>query len=291
MNYIYVFFLEIIGYADYLKREILYPQWNSYFYWLLATSLFFWFLESLTPWRKNQAIVRKDFWLDAFYMFFNFFLFSLIGFSGVSKVGVLLVHDVFSFFGVKNLVALEINQLHPFLAILILFVVNDFLKFNVHRLLHALPRLWSFHKLHHSVQEMGFAAHFRFHWMEIVIYKSLIYIPMTILGFDLIDFFYAHLIAIIIGHYSHSNVNIKIGFFKYLINNPQLHIWHHAKNTPSINGVNFGVSLSLWDYIFKTNYLENDGKNESLGFENLEAYPHDFLNQLKEPFTTKTSRE
>ncbi len=34
-----------------------------------------------------------------------------------------------------------------------------------HYLGHKVDFLWQFHKLHHSVKEMGFAAHLRFHWM------------------------------------------------------------------------------------------------------------------------------
>jgi sterol desaturase/sphingolipid hydroxylase (fatty acid hydroxylase superfamily) len=30
-----------------------------------------------------------------------------------------------------------------------------------------------------------------------------------------------------------------------------MHIWHHSKKIPNKYGVNFGISLSLWDYIFK----------------------------------------
>ena len=42
---------------------------------------------------KNQQKIRKDFWLDAFYMFFNFFLFSLIGYNAVSNVSVEFFND------------------------------------------------------------------------------------------------------------------------------------------------------------------------------------------------------
>lgn len=63
----------------------------------------------------------------------------------------------------------------------ILFV-SDFVQWNTHRLLHRVPMLWNFHKVHHSVKEMGFAAHLRYHWMEPVVYKSLLYIPIAIIG-------------------------------------------------------------------------------------------------------------
>jgi sterol desaturase/sphingolipid hydroxylase (fatty acid hydroxylase superfamily) len=284
MKYLYAFIYEIAGYADYLLREILHPQWNSYFYWLIGLSLFFWSLEYIMPWRKNQSIIRKDFGLDVFYMFFNFFIFSLIGFAGVSKVGVMLFNDFLALFGVENLVAIKIETFPKWLAILMLFLAKDFIQFNIHRLLHAFPKLWEFHKVHHSVEEMGFAAHLRFHWMESIIYKSIAYIPMAMLGFDLVDFFYADLIAISIGHFNHSNIRVPLGPFKYLFNNPQMHIWHHAKTIPNKTGVNFGISLSIWDYLFKTNYIPHDGRDVALGFEDVEHYPNNFIDQMKAPF-------
>ena len=66
------------GYWNYLQNELLYPSWHNYFYWLVGLSLVVWLLEIIFPWRTEQSVVRKDFWLDGFYMFFNFFLFSLI---------------------------------------------------------------------------------------------------------------------------------------------------------------------------------------------------------------------
>ena len=284
MKYLYAFIYEIAGYADYLYKEIVYPQWNSYFYWLIGLSLFFWSLEYLIPWRKNQSIIRKDFGLDVFYMFFNFFIFSLIGFIGLSKVGVMLFNDFIALFGVENVVAIKIETFPKWVAILMLFLAKDFIQFNVHRLLHAFPKLWEFHKVHHSVEEMGFAAHLRFHWMESIIYKSIAYIPMAMMGFDLVDFFYADLIAISIGHFNHSNISVPLGPFKYLFNNPQMHIWHHAKTIPNKTGVNFGISLSIWDYLFKTNYIPHDGRDEALGFEDVEHYPNKFIDQMKAPF-------
>ena len=63
------------GYYNYLVNEVLEPSFHNYFYWLIALSLIVWILEIAFPWRKEQAIFRKDFWLDGFYMFFNFFYF------------------------------------------------------------------------------------------------------------------------------------------------------------------------------------------------------------------------
>ena len=85
------------GYANYFWQEITFqytykPIWQIYIWWLMAISLFFRALEWLKPWRENQARFRKDFWLDFFYMFFNFFLFHLIIYNAGSEVVLSLIH-------------------------------------------------------------------------------------------------------------------------------------------------------------------------------------------------------
>jgi sterol desaturase/sphingolipid hydroxylase (fatty acid hydroxylase superfamily) len=271
---------SFFGYKDYLVHELLNPSWHNYFYWLLGLSLVVWFLEYLFPWRTNQSIVRKDFWLDGFYMFFNFFLFSLIGYSAISNVFVALFNDFLGLFGITNMVAIELGSLPAIVQYLIMFIIADFIQWNTHRLLHAVPKLWEYHKLHHSVEEMGFAAHMRYHWMETIIYKSIQYIPLAMLGFGIKDFFVLHIIAVAIGHLNHSNINISYGPLKYILNSPTMHIWHHAKDLPVKSGVNFGISLSLWDYLFKTAYIPKSGRDIVLGFEDIESYPKDFVGQV-----------
>jgi sterol desaturase/sphingolipid hydroxylase (fatty acid hydroxylase superfamily) len=273
------------GYFNYLKNEILYPSWTNYFYWLIGLSLAVWLLEIMFPWRKDQAIIRKDFWLDGFYMFFNFFLFSLIGFNAVSMVGVELFNNFIGLFGIKNLVAINVQSLPTWLQFTIMFVIADFIQWNIHRLLHRVPWLWEFHKVHHSVEEMGFAAHLRFHWMESIVYKTIQYIPLAMIGFGIESFFIIHIISVAIGHLNHANLNLTYGPLKYILNNPVMHLWHHAKELPfGTYGVNYGLSLSLWDYIFGTAYIPtNDGKT-TLGFEGIESFPHEFMEQVKYPF-------
>ena len=279
-----LFVNSFTDYGSYLFREVLYPGWGNYFYWLLGLSLFFWGLEVLRPWRQHQARIRQDFWLDGFYMFFNFFLFSLVGFNAVSNVGVQAFNDLLGLFGQKNIVAFEIHSWPVWAQLLTLFLVRDFIQWNVHRLLHRVNWLWEFHKVHHSVQQMGFAAHLRFHWMETVVYRTLEYIPLAMIGFGIQDFFIVHIFATAIGHFNHANFRLPLGPLRYLLNNPQMHIWHHAKQLPYRYGVNYGISLSIWDYIFRTAYIPDDGRDIALGFEEVEKYPHTFLQQQTLPF-------
>ena len=287
-DYLQIFLDGYYGYWNYLSSEILYPSWRNYFWWLLGISVIVWCLELVFPWRKNQAAIREDFWLDGFYMFFNFFLFSLIGYNAVSNVAVEAFADFLALFGIENLVAIQVASWPTWSQFLLLFVVADFIQWNVHRWLHHSPWLWEFHKVHHSVEEMGFAAHLRYHWMETIVYKTVQYIPLAMIGFGLDDFFILHLVTIVIGHLNHANVKITYGPLKYILNNPVMHLWHHAKELPSgSHGVNYGISLSLWDYLFGTAYIPHQNANEPLGFENLESFPKTFWNQLTYPWNKK----
>ena len=280
-KYIDVIVQAYSGYANYLWHEILHPHPKNYFYWLIGVSLFFFALELLKPWRPNQAKFRKDFWLDVFYMFFNFFIFSLIIYNALSSVFVTAFNDFLAIFSIKNLVAINVASWPWAAQLALLFVVRDFVQWNIHRLLHRVNKLWEFHKVHHSVKEMGFAAHLRYHFMENIVYRTIEYIPLAMIGFGVTDFFIVHIFTLAWGHYNHSNISIPIGPLKYLFNNTEMHIWHHAKFLPPTHpfGVNFGLTLSVWDYLFKTNYIPYDGREIPLGFPDDEDFPDDFLHQ------------
>ncbi len=278
------------NYASYFLFEVTHPHLRNYFYWLILISLAVYALELLWPWRKNQARLRKDFFLDAFYMFFNFFLFSLVGFASVSEVAVEAFSSFLALFGVVNTVAIKVNSLPIWGQLLCMFLVRDFIHFQVHRLLHRVPILWKFHKVHHSVTEMGFAAHLRYHWMENVVYRTLEYLPLALIGFGIDDFILVHLTAVTIGHLNHANIRLPIGPLKYIFNNPQMHIWHHVSELPTShpNGINFGISLSIWDYIFGTAWQPHSGRDLALGFPNIEQFPQTFLGQAIYPLGSKT---
>ena len=319
------------GYANYLWNEISHPNWHNYFYWLLLVSGFFFSLELLTPWRKDQPKFRKDFWMDFFYMFFNFFLFSLVVYNAASNVIVNLFNDGIFWLTNFNLQASNpLNGAPMWTILLVGFFVRDFVQWWVHRLLHAHPKLWEFHKVHHSVEQMGFAAHLRYHWMENVVYRTIEYIPLALLGIGLYDFFIIHIFTLAVGHYNHSNIKVPgsvtggilglllgvviatgafdiailpettitavsitlvvsvlfgsfiLGpFMKKIFNSPEMHIWHHAHDMPEShpNGINFGLSLAIWDYIFGTAYIPYEGRDIKLGFPGVESFPQDFVGQ------------
>ncbi len=330
-NYFEIFINGYTGYAQYLWREISQPSLHNYFYWLIVVSLLFLALEWTKPWRVDQPKFRKDFWLDAFYMFFNFFLFSLIVYNAASDVVVHFFNDIIASSLGVDLQSMNPMRKWPMWAILIVgFVVRDFVQWWVHRLLHRVPRLWEFHKVHHSVEQMGFAAQLRYHWMENVVYRSIEYLPLALLGIGLYDFFIIHVFTLAIGHFNHSNISVSgflsagivgalVGvaiagnlldinlvsnanfviklvivlgtaltfslilgpFMKKIFNSPEMHIWHHAYDLPAEKkyGVNFGLTLAIWDYIFGTDYIPYNGRDIRLGFPGVEKFPQSFIGQ------------
>ena len=66
---------------------------------------------------------------------------------------------------------------------------------------------------------------------------------------------------------------------KILFNSPEMHIWHHAYELPEERryGVNFGLTLAVWDYIFGTAYQPKAGRDIRLGFPGIEKFPKDFV--------------
>ena len=279
-KYLDTFINAFNGTVDWTWKSILFevPWYTNYFWGLIAISLFVWILEIVFPWRKEQSVFRKDFWLDGFYMFFNFFIFSIAisGFYRLIQVG-------FSDIGItsKSIAFIDPSTWPMWLQLLVFFIILDFVQWFTHTLLHKYSFLWKFHKVHHSVKEMGFAAHLRYHWMENIFYKPLkTFAVMILFGFEPEQAYIVHFIAITIGHFNHANIKITWGPLKYIINNPVMHLHHHAYDVPEGRyGVNFGISLSLWDYIFKTNYIPEDSGTIDLGFPGVDKFPKNFIDQ------------
>lgn len=281
-KYVTAFINEFTSTLNWTLDSILFkvPWYNNYFWGLIVISLVVWLLEIIFPWRKNQSSIRKDFWMDGFYMFFNFFIFSIL-ISGDYKALGLLFNEI----GIttKSLAVFNISNWPIGFQLVVFFVILDFVQWLTHVLLHKYEVLWRFHKVHHSVKEMGFAAHLRYHWMENILYKPLKTLGVMVLGgFEPEQAYIVHFIAITIGHLNHANIRITWGPFKYILNNSVMHLYHHMKALPENKpkGINFGISLSIWDFLFKTNYIPDDNGEIELGFSNEENFPKGFFGHL-----------
>lgn len=293
MDYLSIIENSYVGYSRLIWETITSPfKVENYFYYLIYTSLFVWLLEIIFPWRKSQKLIRKGFWVDVFYMFFNFYILNLLFFIALSNVTSTLFLQLSEKWGLPTHGFFDFGVLPLWAQFTIFFLLADFIQWGIHNTLHRVPFLWKFHKVHHSVVEMGFAAHLRFHFVETFLYKTALYLFLSyMLSFKLEYAFVMHYITILIGHLNHANVGWDYGVLKYILNNPKMHIWHHAKKLPSSHpkGMNFGISLSLWDYLFGTDYIPSDGKEIELGFDKVEEYPTSFIELQYKPFIDKSN--
>ena len=287
MDYIQLFIDAFLGTVKWTWRSIIFdvPWQRNYFWGLIVISIAVFALEIMFPWRKEQKIFRKDFLLDGFYMFFNFFIFTVF-ISGFYKCISKFSTDVLTL-KMTSLSIIDLSDFQPVVQLLLFFVVLDFVQWFTHTLLHRYDFLWKFHKVHHSVKEMGFAAHLRYHWMENILYKPLKVLALMLLGgFQPEQAYVVHFLAIAIGHLNHANLKLDYGPLKYILNNPIMHLYHHAYSLPESfkNGANFAISLSLWDFIFKTNYVPKPDKNLRLGYNDDAKMPKSFWGQLRYGF-------
>ena len=60
-----------------------------------------------------------------------------------------------------------------------------------------------------------------------------------------------------------------------------MHLWHHAKNFPDTHplGFNYGITLSIWDYLFKTVYWPKDDAFLKIGLPDKDIVSDNFIDQ------------
>ena len=144
------------------------------------------------------------------------------------------------------------------------FLFDDFSRFFVHRLMHKVPLLWSFHQVHHSAETMTPFTIFRTHPVEGVIFLVRtsvvqgVIISLFIYLFgnkvDLITVFGAS-VGVVLFHSLGSNLrhsHIKIRYPKFverILISPGQHQIHHSVEQQHYDK-NFGVALAIWDLMF-----------------------------------------
>ncbi len=268
------------GWRDF-AASVLHPGWGNFFWLLVVASLVVFAFELARPWRRGQRVLRPELGLDIFYMFFNMFFFPLLGYATLSA----LLSGAFEKITVVESLRgwISLRELPTVLQIIILFLIRDFLQWNIHIILHRVPFLWKLHEVHHSATQMSFPVHLRYHWAENIIYRVPEYLVFFMIGSGVRDVFIIYVISLGIGHLNHANFRLPWGPLKYIFNTAELHLWHHAKELPNRYGVNFAISLSLWDWLFRTAYDPGRAPIE-IGLNNEPKFPRSFSGQLLWPW-------
>jgi sterol desaturase/sphingolipid hydroxylase (fatty acid hydroxylase superfamily) len=259
----------------------------SYAIWLFALSVPFLLLERLWP-RRRMPLLRRGFWNDVFYIVFNSHGLSyLVGYGAIHAIAAL--DKALDLTHLKEWVYLGAMSGKPFwLQLVVLLIAMDFAQWCVHNLLHRVGWLWQFHKVHHSIVDLDWIGNWRIHWGEIVVYRVLLYVPAAFFGFAPVAMFWYGVVNTLIGHFAHANLRWKIGPLKYIVNSPELHVWHHTHPDSGPPNRNFALTLSVWDWLFRTWYLPGRDP-ERLGFTGIESYPGSVPGQWLEPFRRRAA--
>jgi sterol desaturase/sphingolipid hydroxylase (fatty acid hydroxylase superfamily) len=125
--------------------------------------------------------------------------------------------------------------------------------------------------------------------MELVVYRSLLYVPLFWLGGDPEPLFAVAVFATAWGHFNHSNLDVDIGPAGYVFNSPRMHLWHHDASTEGGVSKNYGIVLSCWDWLLHTAYWPRDRAPERIGYSGDAELPRDLPRQLLFPATRKRS--
>ena len=258
-----------------------------YIYWLVVISAAFVVLERLFPWRREQRLLRAGWLRDLGFLVFNGHVFSLWTAGAAAwlalgaRQGLLLLGWTFDSSPLRSLGFA--GQLAVYL------LATDLLQWGIHNLLHRVPFLWEIHKVHHAITTMDWIGSFRFHWMEIVVYRTLQWLPLVWLGAPDGVVLVVAVIGTAWGHFNHSNLGIGLGPAGYVFNNPRMHLWHHDASSEGGTAKNFAVMLSLWDWLFGTAYWPRDRSPRRLGYPGIEEMPAGLAGELLFPLTRKRS--
>jgi len=160
-------------------------------------------------------------------------------------------------------------------------LLSDLGFYWTHRMFHAVPWLWRFHSIHHSIEELDWLAAARVHPVDQILTKGVSLVPVFALGFS----------EWVIGAYAllyqwqslliHSNVRVGFGPLRFLFVSPEFHHWHHS-NHREARDRNFASQLSFLDALFGSFHLPRGQIPTSYGLDR--PMPQRYVRQLLYPF-------
>ena len=146
----------------------------------------------------------------------------------------------------------------PWLAKVILaLLLGDLIFWLSHLLRHRIRTLWYFHAVHHSQRDLNFFTEYRTHPFDDVFTYLINFIPTfmvepgltTVIGIVWIRHWHTR--------FYHANIRTNMGPLRYILVTPQSHRVHHSTQ-PEHFDCNFGLTFSIWDHLFGTQYRNYD---------------------------------
>ena len=201
-------------------------------------------------------------------------------------IGVFLVvsthfaHDYFAWAISPSLQA-HVVALPAIVRFVLVILAADAVEYISHRAYHEVPWLWRIHAVHHSPEHMDWLSGSRLHFLEPLVTRALVLVPIVLLGFPQ-DTIFAYLIFISVQSVLiHSNIKMKVGWLRYVIVTPQFHHWHHASDAEAIDK-NYAAHTPLFDMLFGSFHLPKDRWPVKYG--TVKPIPGGMLGQFLHPF-------
>jgi sterol desaturase/sphingolipid hydroxylase (fatty acid hydroxylase superfamily) len=148
-------------------------------------------------------------------------------------------------------------ELDGWLAVLVLFIGQEFCYYWYHRAAHRVRWFWGNHAVHHSPNELNLSAAFRIGIFGKLTGTTVFFIPLIWLGFDVRTVFSVLTLNLLYQFWIHATWIPKLGWLEYVLNTPSAHRVHHAANTEYLDA-NYGGVLIVFDRLFGTYIAERD---------------------------------
>ena len=178
-------------------------------------------------------------------------------------------------------------------SIVYCFIALDLIIYCQHRLLHKIPLLWRFHRIHHLDGHLDVSSGVRFHPLEAIASLLLKVLAIIMLGAPVVCVIAFEVALNSLSLFNHANIKLSARLdrgLRILLVTPNMHRIHHSTTTSEYSS-NFGFNLSLWDKLFNT-YLDRASLGEAkfcFGQNNQTdtAQHNSLLSMLYLPFKTR----
>ncbi|MBV1919040.1 MAG: sterol desaturase family protein [Pseudomonadales bacterium] len=171
--------------------------------------------------------------------------------------------------------------------VMLFLVVAEFMTYWLHRVEHEKLLLWRVHCVHHNPSKLYWFNATRFHYLDIIAIPVVANVPAIAMGADVTVIYLATTFSVMHGMWQHANADVRFGWLNYIVSSPELHRWHHMKDTKLANH-NYGSNLIIWDLVFGTWMLPKKALDpRGVGVHDLEG--DGVVKQFMMPLTLKVN--
>ena len=141
-------------------------------------------------------------------------------------------------------------------TIAILVLLDDFINYVAHRVLHENRFFWAVHEVHHSSEQFNLTTGIRLTIMtSLTIWPFWIILPF--LGFKTEWVASVAAFSHLYGFIVHTQTIGKLGLLENIFVTPSHHRVHHGKNVDYMDR-NYGVIFIFWDKLFNSFEVETE---------------------------------